>query len=185
MPRNHQLLDVRKNGAFILNDTLLVDYRQQKLSEVINELMSERNRLESLVRRGMRNDERLVGQEKANIVNTLQNVIRNLVTLYFRLYDPENASAFPASPAVLDARDGFMVKGRMNVAEVNVQFSLERWVSDYFEKAMEEIVATFQKAAEDHKIVLAEKVQLITMLNAALVQTIQAFYLMRTGAVFK
>lgn len=185
MAHNHQLLDVRKNGAFILNDTLLVDYRQQNLSEVINGLMTEQNRLEHLVRRGMRDDERLIGQEKANIVNTLQNVIRNLVTLYFRLYDIEHASAFPPSPEVLDAREGFMVKGKMNVAEVNVKFSLERWVGEYFEKAIEEIVTAFQKAAEDHKIVLSEKVQLITMVNAVLVQTIQAFYLMRTGAVFK
>jgi hypothetical protein len=185
MAQNHQMLDVRKNGAFILNDTLLVDYRQQNLADILNELLSDQNRLESLVRRSLKDDERLLGQEKANIVSMLQNVLRNVVTLYFKIYDPEFASEFPKDPEVLDAKEGYMVKGRMNVAEVNVNFSLERWVKEYLEHALEDLVAAFQAAAKDHKITLAEKTGLIAKIGPLLTQTIQAFYLMRTGAVFK
>ena len=78
MGHNHQMLDVRKNGAFILSDALLVDYRQQKLADLLNELMELQNRLESTVRRSLKDDERLLGQEKANIVNILQSLLRTL-----------------------------------------------------------------------------------------------------------
>jgi hypothetical protein len=185
MGHSQQLLDVRKNGAFILNDTLLVDYRQQNLAELLNELASQQNRLESLVRRALADDQRLLGQEKANIVSVLQVIVRGLVTLYFKLYDPDHAADFPKDIEVMDAKDGFMIKGKMNPAEVNVKFSIEHWVKEYLENAVESLIADFQAAAKDHKISLAEKVQLIGKIGVLLTQSIQAFYLMRTGAVFK
>ena len=185
MGHNHQILDVRKNGAFILSDALLVDYRQQKLAVLLNELMELQNRLESTVRRSLRDDERLLGQEKANVVNLLQAIVRTLTSLHLKLSDVEHAAAYPQDPEVSEGKDGYLVKGKMNVAEVNVSFSIEKWAKTYLEGAVENLVSEFQKAAADHKITLEEKVQLTKLVSAALLQSIQAFYLMRTGAVFK
>lgn len=185
MGHNHQMLDVRKNGAFILSDALLVDYRQQKLADLLNELMELQNRLESTVRRSLKDDERLLGQEKANIVNILQSLLRTLTSLHLKLSDPENASAYPGTPEVSEGKDGYLVKGKMNVAEVTVAFSIEKWAHTYLESGVENLVAEFKKAALDHKITLEEKVHLTKLVGAMLLQNIQAFYLMRTGAVFK
>ncbi|MBX3722472.1 MAG: hypothetical protein KF713_11590 [Turneriella sp.] len=185
MGHNHQMLDVRKNGAFILSDALLVDYRQQRLADLLNELMELENRLESTVRRSLKDDERLLGQEKANIVNLLQSIVRTLTSLHLKLSDVEHAAAYPQHPEVSEGKDGYLVKGKMNVAEVNVSFSIEKWAKTYFESAVENLVREFQKAAEDHKITLEEKIHLTQLVAAMLVQSVQAFYLMRTGAVFK
>ena len=73
----------------------------------------------------------------------------------------------------------------MNVAEVTVAFSIEKWAHTYLESGVENLVAEFKKAALDHKITLEEKVHLTKLVGAMLLQNIQAFYLMRTGAVFK
>lgn len=185
MEHKHQLLDVRRNGAFIFSDTLLVDHRQQKLADILNELLSYQNRLEHIVRTGLKDDERLLGQEKANIVNVMQAIIRNLTTLHLKIYDPDHPHEFPEDLLVSLGHDGYLIKGHMNPAETTTAFSMEHWVKTYLETGLEKLVTAFQEAAKDHVFSLAEKKQLITSISGLLVQSIQAFYLMRTGAVFK
>lgn len=185
MEHKQQLLDVRRNGAFIFNDTLLVDHRQQHLADILNELLQYQNRLEHMVRTGLSHDDRLLGQEKANIVNVMQSVIRNLTTLHLKLFDPDHPHEFPGNLLVSLGHDGYLIKGHMNPAETTTAFSMGDWVKNYLEKGLNKLVADFQAAAKDHTISLAEKKQLVGSISELLIQSIQAFYLMRTGAVFK
>lgn len=184
MSQAHQILDVRKNGAFIFSDILLIDYRQQKLAGLLAEIKQQSHLLEHMLKKYTRGDERLLGQEKANIVNILHMIIRNLAALYLRLYDIEHAAEFPHDLEISEGRDGFLIKGKMNAAEVNTEFSLKQWTESYLDTALTDLMRDFQLAASDHKITLAEKIELTGRISAFLVQVMQAFYLMRSGAVF-
>lgn len=185
MSKSHQVLEVRKNGAFIFSDTLLVDYKQQQLAPLLAEVNSSANQIEFLIRKYMYEDQRLLGQEKANLVDILHKLIRDLAAMYLRLYDNSHTSLFDKDIEVNAGKDGFIVKGKMNVNEVNTNFSIEAWNKQYLQHAMENLVNEFRKAALDKQITLEEKVTLTGLITALLVQSVQAFYLMRTGAVFK
>lgn len=185
MEHKHQLLDIKANGAFIFNDTLLVDHRQQHLAEILKELMTYQNRLEHIVRHGLRHDGRLIGQEKANIVNVLQSVIRDLTALYLKIYDHEHPEEFPGDVLVSLGSEGYLIKGQMDSSQTNSSFTIEHWAKSYLESALDQLVRDFQAAAKDHVFTLAERKQLIRSIGTLLVQSIQAFYLMRSGAVFK
>ncbi len=185
MAHAHQLIDVRKNGAFIFSDILLIDYRQQNLVQLLQEITSQRTHLERMLRRYLRNDERMLGQEKANIANILHMMIRDLSALYLRIYDVEFAAEFGDGLEVTEGKDGFLIKGKMDPTQVNVRFSVSEWTTNYLETAVQSLVAAFQEAARDHKITLQEKVTLIGLIRVILLQCIQAFYLIRTGAVYR
>lgn len=185
MEHKHQLLDVKTNGTFIFNDALLIDHRQQHLADILNELLSYQNRLEHIIRNGLRHDGRLIGQEKANIVNVLQAVIRDLTALYLKLYDHEHPEEFPGDVLVSLGSEGYLIKGQMDPAETTLNFTIEHWAKSYMEEALAKLVSDFQAAAKDHVFSLAERKQLIRSIATLLVQSIQAFYLMRSGAVFK
>lgn len=185
MAQAHQILDVRKNGAFIFNDILLVDYRQQHLAELLGEIKTQAHQLDRMLRKYTSNDERLLGQEKANVVNVLHMIIRNLAALYLRLFEQEHASEFTHELEVSEGKDGFLLKGKMDTTEVNVGFSLQAWCTEYLDQALADLFTAFRNAAKDHKISLAEKIEITGRISRMLVKTIQAFYLMRTGAVFR
>jgi len=184
MAHDHQILDVRKNGAFIFNDILLVDFRQQKLGDLLKDVIAQRNHLTHMVKRYMSEDARIVGQEKANVVNVLHVLVRSLSALFMKLYDQQFASEFVTKLTVSEGKEGFLIQGKMDPNEVNVHFSLEKWVSEYLDDAISHLVKDFQAAIKDHEISVAEKVQLVADLDNLLLQCLQAFYLMRTGAVF-
>jgi hypothetical protein len=112
-------------------------------------------------------------------------IIRNLAALYLRVYDPEFANAFGEGLEVSEGKDGFLVKGKMDPNEVNVHFSVSKWAADYLDKSVQELIDAFREAARDHKITLEEKVGLIKLIRTNLLQCIQSFYLIRTGAVFR
>lgn len=185
MAQAHQLIDVRKNGAFIFSDILLIDYRQQNLVQLLQEITSQRTHLEHMVKRYLRDDERMLGQEKANVANILHMIIRNLSALYLRIFDVEFDSAFGDGLEVTEGKEGFLIQGKMDPKEVTIQFSVSHWVNNYLDTAMQGLVAAFQEAARDHKITLEEKVVLIGHIRIILLQCIQAFYLIRTGAVYR
>ncbi len=183
MAQLHELLDVKNNGSFIFKDYLLVDHRQQNLADILNEVARQQNQLESMVRRYLQDDDRLIGQEKANIVNGLHLLARNLTTLHLKVYDPENAGAFSTVISVSEGKDGILVYGRMDVVSLAAQFSIKPWVDDYLEKAIEGLIAAFQSAALDRSISLAEKVRLVERVNDLLLQSLQSLHVMRTRAV--
>jgi len=185
MAQAHQLIDVRKNGAFIFNDILLIDYRQQNLVQLLQEIATQRTHLEHMMKRYLREDERMLGQEKANVANALHMIIRNLAALYLRVYDPEFANAFGDGLEVSEGKDGFLVKGKMDPNEVNIHFSVSKWAADYLDRSVQELIDAFREAARDHKITLEEKIGLIKLIRTVLLQCIQSFYLIRTGAVFR
>ncbi len=122
---------------------------------------------------------------KANVANALHMIIRNLAALYLRVYDPEFANSFGDGLEVSEGKDGFLVKGKMNPNEVNVHFSVSKWATDYLDKSVQELIDAFREAARDHKITLEEKIGLIKLIRTVLLQCIQSFYLIRTGAVFR
>lgn len=184
MAQLHELLDVKNNGSFIFKDSLLVDHRQQNLADVLNEIARQQNKLESMVRRYLQNDERLIGQEKANIVNGLHLLARNLTTLHLKIYDPENAGAFSTSVSVSEGKDGILVYGQMDIVVLRAEFAIGPWVNNYLEKATEGLVAAFQSAAKDRSVTLEEKVRLIEKVNDLLLQSLQSLHVMRTGAIF-
>jgi hypothetical protein len=185
MGQAHQLIDVRKNGAFIFSDILLIDYRQQNLVQLLQEITAQRTHLEHMVKRYLRDDERMLGQEKANVANILHMIIRNLSALYLRIFDVEFANEFGDGLEVTEGKDGFLIKGKMDPKEVNIQFSVSEWVNNYLDNAMQALIKAFQEAARDHKITLQEKVILIADIRIILLQCVQAFYLIRTGAVYR
>jgi hypothetical protein len=185
MAQGKNILDVRTNGAFIMNDSLLVDFRQQKLAGLLEELNSLQLHLEVIVRRALQDDNRLVGQEKANIVKVLHMLVRNLVSLYCKIFDADNSEAFPNDLVVSEGKDGYLVHGKMHSEQVNVDFSIETWSRDFLEVAIANLTRAFKDAAADHKFTLEERVGLIKIIAEMLLQSIQAFYLLRTGAVFK
>lgn len=180
----HEILDVRKNGAFIFSDILLIDYRQQKLGNLLAEIKMQSHQLERMLKKYTHDDERLLGQEKANVVNVLHMIIRNLAALYLRLFDQEHAAAYHSEIEVSEGKDGFLIKGKMDAGEVNIRFSLKQWASEYLGGALTDLFRDFQDAARDHTITLAEKVELTNRIAHLLIKTMQAFYLMRSGAVF-
>lgn len=184
MAQAHQLIDVRKNGAFIFNDILLIDYRQQNLVQLLQEIATQRTHLEHMMKRYMREDERMLGQEKANVANALHMIIRNLAALYLRVYDPEFANNFGDGLEVSEGKDGFLIKGKMDPKEVNIHFSVSKWATEYLDKSVHSLIDAFQEAARDRKITLEEKVGLISQIRTILLQCVQSFYLIRTGAVF-
>jgi hypothetical protein len=181
----HEILDVRKNGAFIFSDILLIDYRQQKLANLLSDIKMQAHQLYRMLKKYTHGDERLLGQEKANIVNVLHMIIRNLAALYLRLFDMEHAAEYHSDIEISEGKDGFLIKGRMDADEVNVRFSLRQWTDEYFEAALADLFKDFQDAAKDHVITLAEKVELNDRIARLLVKTMQAFYVMRSGAVFR
>lgn len=184
MSHDHQILDVRKNGAFIFTDLLLVDFRQQKLGDLLKEIIVQRNHLTHMVKHYASDDTRIVGQEKANVVNVLHVLVRSLSALFMKLYEQPYADQFVHKLLVSEGKEGFLVQGKMDPAEVNVHFSIQKWVNEYLDGAVHKLMADFQAAIKDHEISLAEKVQLIRDIDGLLLQCMQAFYLMRTGAVF-
>ncbi len=184
MAKEHQLLDIRRNGAFIFSDILLIDYRQQRLADLLIEIAKQKTHLETLIRRYMKDDDRMLGQEKANVANILHMLIRNLAAVHLRVYDMEHAASYANNPEVTEGKDGFIIKGHMNPAEVTVRFSLHDWVNSVLEPKVLNLIQGFQDAAKDHKISTAERVQLLAQVGTMLVQCVQAFYLIRTGAVF-
>lgn len=184
MSHDHQILDVRKNGAFIFSDILLVDFRQQKFGDLLKEILVQRNHLVHMVKHYLNEDARIVGQEKANVVNVLHILVRSLAALFMKLYDQQHADTFKHNLTVSEGKDGFLIQGKMDPAEVNTRFSLEAWVTMYLEGAVQKLMSDFQAAVKDKEITLAEKIQLIGDIDALLLQSLQAFYLMRTGAVY-
>jgi hypothetical protein len=180
----HEILDVRKNGAFIFSDILLIDYRQQKLGNLLSEIKQYSHQLVRMLKHYTHEDERLLGQEKANVVNVLHLIIRNLSALYLRLVEVEHAAEYRTEVEVSEGKDGFLIKGKMDSSELNVRFSLKQWTEEYFDAALNDLLKDFQEAAKDHVITLAEKVELTGRIARMLVKTVQAFYLMRSGAVF-
>jgi|GEM_PF-6052013 len=184
MSHDHQIFDVRKNGAFIFTDILLVDYRQQKLGDLLKEVIVQRNHLSHMVKHYVSGDTRIVGQEKANVANVLHVLVRSLSALFMKLYEQPYADQFVHKLLVSEGKEGFLVRGKMDPSEVNVQFSIQKWETEYLEDAVRKLVADFQAAIKDHEISLAEKIQLVRDIDGLLLQCIQAFYLMRTGAVF-
>jgi len=181
--RSHDIVKVTPHGLFTWTDALLVDWRQQNLAELINEMLSLENRLETLTRRALADDERILGQEKANIVNVLHALVRGFVTMRLRLVDPEKAGEYSATLSVSEDKDGFVVTGKLPTASTD--YSLKGWVTGTFEPECERLVASFQTAAKDRELSLAEKIKLVQQIDTMLGQTIQAFYLMRSGDVFK
>ncbi len=184
MSHDHQILDVRKNGAFIFTDMLLVDFRQQKLADLLKETIVQRNHLTHMVKHYASDETRIVGQEKANIVNVLHVLVRSLAALFMKLFEQPFADQFVHKLQVSEGKEGFLVQGKMDPAEVNVNFSIQKWTTEYLEGAVGKLVEDFQAAIKDHEISLAEKIQLIRDIDTLLLQCLQAFYLMRTGAVF-
>lgn len=181
----HEILDVRKNGAFIFSDILLIDYRQQKLGSLLSEIKMQSHQLDRMLKKYTHDDERLLGQEKANVVNVLHMIIRNLAALYLRLFDLEHSAEYHSEIEVSEGKDGFLIKGKMDADEVNIRFSLKQWTDEYLDAALADLFKDFQDAAKDHVITLAEKVELTGRIARILVKTMQAFYLMRSGAVFR
>lgn len=181
----HEILDVRKNGAFIFSDILLIDYRQQKLGSLLSEIKMQSHQLDRMLKKYTHDDERLLGQEKANVVNVLHMIIRNLAALYLRLFDLEHSAEYHSEIEVSEGKDGFLIKGKMDADEVNIRFSLKQWTDEYLDAALADLFKDFQDAAKDHVITLAEKVELTGRIACILVKTMQAFYLMRSGAVFR
>jgi hypothetical protein len=184
MAQTHEILDVRKNGSFIFNDVLLIDYRQQKLGSLVSEIQMQSHQLNLMLKNYMHGDGRLLGQEKANIVNALHLIIRNLAALYLRLFDLEHATEYRHKIEVSAGIDGFLITGKMDASELNDHFSLNQWTHEYFTPALAELLQSFQVAAQDHVITLAEKVELTGRIAGILVKTIQAFYFMRSGSIF-
>lgn len=184
MSHDHQMLDVRKNGAFVFTDILLVDFRQQKLGELLKEVIVQRNHLTRMVKHYVSDDTRIVGQEKANVVNVLQILVRSLSALFMKLYEQAHAEEFVHKLLVSEGKEGFIVQGKMDPAEVNIHFSIEKWANEFLDGSVQQLVNDFQAAIKDHEISLAEKVQLVRDIDGLLLQCLQAFYLMRTGAVF-
>lgn len=185
MAQAHEILDVRKNGAFVFSDILLIDYRQQKLGGLLSEIRKQAHQLDLMLRKYTHDDARLLGQEKANIVNVLHMIIRNLAALYLRLYDIEHASAYRSEIDVSEGKDGFLIKGKMDPQEVNTGFSLKKWSAEYFDGALADLLRDFQAAAQDHVITLEEKVELTGRIARILLKTMQAFYLVRSGFIFR
>lgn len=181
----HEILDVRRNGAFIFTDILLIDYRQQKLGNLLAEVRLQSHQLAHMLTRYTHDDERLLGQEKANIVNVLHMMIRNLAALYLRLFDREHAAEFGIAVEVSEGQEGFLIKGRMDSSALHSRFSLGQWLNEYLEAALQELFKDFEQAAEDHVITLAERVELTSRIATLLVRIMQAFYVMRSGAVFR
>lgn len=184
MPHDHEILDVRKNGAFIFNDLLLVDFRQQKLGDLLKETIIQRNHMVHMVKHYMNADAKILGQEKANVVNVLHIMIRSLSALFLKLYDQEHAGEFSHALMVSEGKEGFLIQGKMDPDQVNTGFSLQHWVTSYLESAIQTLITDFQAAIKDKEISLAEKIQLVRDIDGILLQCMQAFYLMRTGAVF-
>lgn len=184
MAQAHEILDVRKNGLFIFSDILLVDYRQQKLGGLLSEIQKQAQQLNLMLKKYAHDDARLLGQEKANIVNVLHLLIRNFAALHMRLYDIEHASAYHSEVDISEGKDGFLIKGKMDASKINTGFSLKKWTEEYFNLALADLLRDFQDAAKDHVLTIEEKVELTSRIARILVKTIQAFYLMRSGFVF-
>lgn len=183
MARSHDMIKVSPNGSFTLTDALLVDYRQQTLAVLLHEMQQLEARLETLTRRALAEDERIIGQEKANIVYVLHALVRNFVAMRLRMVEAEKAGEYTSGLKVLEDKEGYVVTGQMQGSAQG--YSLSKWLKDTLEPETERLVDNFQKAAKNREISPAERVKLVAEMDMMLLQTIHALHVMRTGHIFQ
>ncbi|HRP69305.1 MAG TPA: hypothetical protein PLY93_07225 [Turneriella sp.] len=166
MRQQSRLFDVRSDGTFILNDTLFIDYRQSHLADLTQELLTLKKRLARTVLHSLKDDNRLLGQEKANISNTLLGILRALAALRLKLFDSENISSFADNPKVLIGGDGYIVEGKLSAQILQPSFSIDTWRQAYLEGAIDDFIHLLKNAAVDKVFTLEERVELTQALSA-------------------
>ncbi|MBV6494478.1 MAG: hypothetical protein LDLANPLL_02511 [Turneriella sp.] len=184
MASKNQQFDVRRDGTFVLHDNLYIDYRQQQVSILVRRLIKLKGRLTRVIGRSLANDNRLIGQEKATIATILLSLIRTMASLHLKLLDPRYAAEYSENPRVYFGSDGFAIEGKINPAAFTTHFSIEAWNKNYLEGAITVFLKQFEAVLADKELKAKEKIQLAYTLNPVLIETIQAFYLVRSFGIF-
>ena len=183
MAAGRRILKIDKQGNFTFQETLLVDYRRQNLGELLQSITDLHAKFKRLLFKYMHFQNRLLGQEKANLARALHSSIRYISAMYLRLFDAENEARFSRTTRFRQDTDGLFIAGPLVKQHVHEAFSINVWTEVTYDAQIANLLALFAESIKDGQITLEEKVVICRQLTVLTEEMVTALYMLRSSAL--
>lgn len=127
-----EIFHIDNQNNFTIRDSVAKEFFQQSVFELLKNIVKQGYQLEKSAKLYFGNDDKLLGQEKANLVNEMRNIIRNSVALITKLESAPDMQ--PENPPLLIeiTGDEYSIMGIISRHSGAGKFSYLEWLQNSF-----------------------------------------------------
>lgn len=127
-----EVFHIDNHNNFTIRDSVPKEFFQQSVFDLLKNIIKLGYMLEKSAKAYFGNDDKLLGQEKANLINEMKGIIRNSVALIVKLesepdMEPENP------PLMIEiTKDEYSIMGKITRHSGTERFSYLHWLQNIF-----------------------------------------------------
>lgn len=180
-----EVFHIDNQNNFTIRDSIPKEFFQQGVFELLKNIIQQGYQLEKLAKGYFDNDEKLLGQEKANLINHMRNIIRNAVALITKIESsPDMETENPAFTIEI-TKDDYSIMGQIMRHTGANRFSYLEWMSSAFMPAHSALGQFMVESLKDRVLSREE----LSVINAKIRDFAQIcfypYYLLLTQTVHK